>query len=580
MPTIANRFTIILLLLFIFASGIYYAATNSITTDESTHITTGYIYLHLNDYRFNIEHPPLVKQLAGLGLLFLKLNFPFDIYHNSFKPEDICKMQDAFLFSLKNDLNLILLLSRIPNILITVLLGIFIYLYSRKLNGPSAGMLSLALFALSPSFLGHSSLVTLDTTVSAFCFITIYFLMRFIYTQKNIFLVLTGIFLGLSLISKFSALVFVPIMYLLIFIYAAINNKEMRYGALRNFLFLLPLIPLVMSYKSSFKLFAPPLLILLFLSFFFKKNIYSEKIRYACAVLLIILTISFAIIIIDYTNYSWFPLHSATKAYFKGFSSFEGHARSGQGVSYLLGNYSNKGWWYYFPAVMIFKEPLEAMIILLVGLAAFFRKKEDAMSKLLLLLPLSIYLFAAMFINRVNIGVRHILPAYPFAYVIAGYAVMPAKRFRSIAYGLSILLILLALDVLTAYPAHISYFNRAAGGIDNGYKYLGDSNIAWGQDLRRLKKYIDKHNIREISIKATFCGPIKCAYWNIPSRKMTEKENIIPENRIYVIESTELSTGEIKWLGRIKPTLRIGGSLWIYDLTGKDREFLKTISSN
>ena len=176
-----------ILLAFILASGIYYALTNSITSDESTHITTGYINVRLNDYRFNIEHPPLVKQLAALPLLFIKLNFPFSIYKASVRPDDVVNIQDAFLFKTGNDLDLMLLLSRIPSILISVLLGIFIYLYSKKLNGYWAGIMSLVLFAFSPSFLGHSPLVTMDTTVSCFYFATIYFLMRFIETKRNLF---------------------------------------------------------------------------------------------------------------------------------------------------------------------------------------------------------------------------------------------------------------------------------------------------------------------------------------------------------------------------------------------------------
>ena len=135
-----ERLIVSILLLFFLLSGTYYALTNSVTSDEPTYIATGYINLHFNDYRFNIEHPPLVKQLAALPLLFLKLHFPFSIYETSSTPIDIINIQNALLFNMGNNLDLILLFSKIPNIIISMLLGVFIYLYSKKLNGLKAGI--------------------------------------------------------------------------------------------------------------------------------------------------------------------------------------------------------------------------------------------------------------------------------------------------------------------------------------------------------------------------------------------------------------------------------------------------------
>jgi len=175
------------LLSVILASGLYYAVTNSITTDERSHITTGYINLKLNDYRFNIEHPPFIKQLAALPLLCMNLEFPYDVYRASSIGMDLPKIQKPFLFEMGNNLDRIVLFSRIPGIFIALLLGVFIYLYSKRINGTFAGIISLALFAFSPNFLGHSPLVTTDVGVSCFYFITIYFLMRYFKDKRELF---------------------------------------------------------------------------------------------------------------------------------------------------------------------------------------------------------------------------------------------------------------------------------------------------------------------------------------------------------------------------------------------------------
>jgi len=557
--------TVGILLVFVLASGAYYALTNSATSDELTHITTGYINVRLNDYRFNPEHPPLVKQLAALPLLFMKLNFPFSVYKDSARPDDIIGIQNAFLFKMGNNLDLMLLVSRMPNIFISVLLGVFVYLYSKKLNGYWAGILSLALFAFSPSFLGHSPLVTMDAAISCFYFVTIYFLMRFVETKRNIYLTWTGMFLGLALISKFSAIILIPVAYILVVLYAL--NYIPQENKLKNYLLFLPLLPLACSYKSSFKFIAPALFAYIFFSIFFKKKPGVVRARYACAILLVILTIAFTFIIIDYTDFKWLPFHSATKAYFKGFSSFEGHAAGGQGDAYLLGMHSKNGWWYYFPLAIFFKEPFAFLIIFIMGAWAFIIKKESLVTKALLIIPAFAYLSVSMFVNKVNIGIRHILPLYPFMYIIGGYTVFMASRVKYLGRIMIFLTVLLAIDVLFAYPCHLSYINRLAGGINNGHRLLSDSNLAWGQDYKRLKEYLDKNSINGIVLKAGFTAANNCGYYKIPYRHLTGEEAVTPDKAFYVIEATELACDSVKWANRSAGAHRIGGSLFAYDMT-------------
>jgi len=553
------------LLLFVLMSGLYYAWTNSVTSDEPTYIMTGYINLRFSNYFFNNEHAPFPKQLAALPLLFLKPVFPMDVYKSSTSPSDIMKIYDMFLFNMGNDLDIMLFLSRMANISISLLLGLFIYLYSKKLNGPAAGLISLAVFALSPTFLGHSSLATMDSTVSAFYFITIYFLMKYTETGRNLFLTLTGIFLGLAFISKYSALILIPVICILTAIYAFKYFKDPAYDRLKGFIFLLPLLPFACSYKSSFKFIAPALFVFVFFSFFYSSNKYSKNIKFLCAFLMIIFTIAFTVCILDYTNYKWFPFHGATKAYFKGFSCFQCRATGGDNT-YLLGTNTRNGCWYYFPLAMILKEPFAFLIILLSGLAALFSKKENVMSKALLILPPAAYMLIAMFVNKVNIGIRLIMPVYPFLFVIAGYSILLARRSKIAIGALALLLLVLAADVLSAYPSHLSYFSRIIGGANNGYKYLGDSNLAWGQDWKRMKNYIEKKGIKEVKLKAAFSYYSNCLYYKIPYKPLTDEQMMRPDAGYYVIEATELASGKVKWADKTKPFSRVGGSLLVYNI--------------
>ena len=236
---------------------------------------------------------------------------------------------------------------------------------------------------------------------------------------------------------------------------------------------------------------------------------------------------------------------------------------------------SQKGWWYYFPFAILFKEPFIFDIICLIGFISLFLRKEDFIAKLCLLSPPAAYLFVAMFINKVDIGIRHILPIYPFMFIIAGYGARFPKKLKYIKHVLSILLIVLAIDVLAAYPGHLSYFNRLLGGSGNGYKYLSDSNLSWGQDWKRLKAYLDKAGIKKISIKAAFTGSKNCDYYGIVYREATEEENIVPKKGVYVIEATELATGKIKWIEKIMPISRVGGSLLVYNIDNNELNKMK-----
>ena len=566
-------FIVVLLLIFIFGSGLYYAVTNSVTADEKTHIATGYINLKFNDFSFNIEHPPFMKQVSALPLLFMNLQFPDKVYEESSKGMDIVNIQNAFLFGMGNNLDKILILSRLPNMLISMMLGLFIYLYSRKANGMFAGIISLTLFIFSPSFLAHSPLVTMDIAISCFYFAAVYFLMRYFKDNNIKLLTLAALFIGFTLISKYSGLILLPVVYMLVLLRAF--DKDYMELKLSRWVMILavPAIIFVVSYKLSLRIIAPAFLLYATSYIFIKKPVISQRLRSSGKILIFLLVIGFLMVILDYTDYSWFPFHSATKAYFKGLAYFAGHAREGH-LSYLLGDYSKTGWWYYFPLAILFKTPFASVVLIVLGFVGLFRSKEGINSKAFLLIPLFAYFFAACFINKVNIGIRHILPVYPFLFVIAGYVVklsidtIKAKAIKVIVIAF---LLVSVMDSLAAYPAHLSYFNCVTGGCKQGDKYLGDSNIAWGQDYKRLRGYIDENNIEYVNMLVTF-KPNNI--YGIAERQIPEKEKRIPRKGYYVIDGIVRQKEILAWTENVEPRDYVG-SLIIYEIDNEDIERIR-----
>jgi len=569
------------LVLIFFSAGITLSVTNSNNDDERAHITAGYAYLVLNDYSFNREHPPLLKQLSALPLILLDLSFPMDIY-NVHGRKDISMefmIGQRFLYEMGNDLDRMLLYARIPNILIGALLGIFVFLYSRRLNGFWAGVLSLSLFAVSPNFIAHSSLVTTDTAVACFFFLTVYFLWRYFSTLRDRYIILCGLSFGFTLVSKYNGLIMIPILYMLVpsAVFLFFNRGKspgMRIRLSPVNLALAVLFALTVSAKWSTKAMVPAV-VLTVLAYLIPARFSSrEKVHFSGKILLFLLIIGFTIAMLDYTDLKGFPFHCPTKSYFEGFASFRGHSIGGHDA-YLLGRFSSGGWWYYFPAAMFFKTPVASLVLMILGFFALVKKKETLKNSLFFTLPPVVYLLVACFVNNVNIGVRHVLAVYPFLFVVAGYCVslFSGTSYKKIFNGILFLLVgLVVLSSIYTFPGCVSFINELAGGYRNGYKYLGDSNISWGMDLKRLKKYLDDNNIIDFKIRARFIPGAAPAYYGVPAFPITSEEEKIPGKGVYIIDSSQLYMRDILWLDKVKPEAYIGGSLLVYRIDEKDRE--------
>src|SRR4030043_1509434 len=167
--------------------------------DEVAHIPAGYSYLTQQDMRLNPEHPPLLKDLSAIPLLFIYgINFPSQL--KSWKDE-VNSQWDfgfSFLYYSNNDADKIIFWSRLPMLLLLIALGFFIYKWTKELYGKWAAFFAVFLFSFSTTFIAHGRYVTTDVGAAAAFFIAPYFFIRWIQrpTRKN--LIWAGIFFGLA----------------------------------------------------------------------------------------------------------------------------------------------------------------------------------------------------------------------------------------------------------------------------------------------------------------------------------------------------------------------------------------------
>ena len=199
------------LLIFMFAVAVFSIKDDSLTMDEVAHLPAGYSYLTQQDMRLNPEHPPLIKDLAALPLLFIKdINFPSGI---KAWQEDVNGQWDFgryFLYQAGNPAEKMIFWSRIPMILILILLGFYVFKWARELFGNCAALLALFFFSFSPTLIAHGRLVTTDVGAAAGIFIATYYFIKALKfpTKKNI--ILAGVFFGLAELLKFSAILLLP----------------------------------------------------------------------------------------------------------------------------------------------------------------------------------------------------------------------------------------------------------------------------------------------------------------------------------------------------------------------------------
>lgn len=612
--------------------------------DELAHIPAGYGYVEYLDFRLNPEHPPMVKALAAFPLLFLDVNFPTE---SSAWKNDVngqWTMGAQFLYESGNDADEIIKLSRIGPMIFMALLVVFIYFWSKELIGRWWAFLPAFLFAFSPNVLAHGHYVTTDVGAALGIFIAVYCLVKFLLEPSRRNLLFAGLAFGFAQLLKFSAFLLIPFFLFLIFVFyfwkMEIDWEETpSFTRLKRFS-----IRLFRYIRSIATIFVIGYLLVFLVYALFSVNYPAEKQKRDTEIILT----SFADG--PDPEWKTCRLNSGAELsrrprclaeiniWMSGNKILRPFAQyllgvlmvmqrsSGGNTAYFLGEVSASGWRHYFPTVFILKEPLPSLI--LIGLALILsmwniaKKIRSGGSRFKIFLDylgthfaefsmISFVIFYWLYsINSpLNIGVRHILPTIPFMYILTAGALrkwlnnkitisknflktiikLTAKfiklSFKSVL--LSFLIIWYLLETISAYPYYLSYFNQFAGGTENGYRYVTDSNYDWGQDLKRLKDWADKNLPAGKRIGVDYFGGgspgyylgEKAVYWQSAKGNPALQKIEWLAVSINTLQSAfgRLQPGqqrnpedEYRWLKEIKdpynPDAKAGTSIFIYKL--------------
>ena len=470
------------LLLILFAAQVALGSpANSAAFDEEYHLAAGYAYLRTGDPRLATEHPPLVNLWNALPLAFLNPKLPLEspAWQNAI-PDDF---GDVFLWQANTDQAVrIVLLGRLPIMALGVLLGAVVFRWATDLFGPSAGLLALALYAFDPNLIAHSRLSTTDLGLAAAMTFAMWRLWAWLEKPTRLNLVLVGVAAGAAMTAKFTGLMLAPMFVLVALIHPPLQSR--------------------MMFRRLLSLAIAGLVALLVVW-----AVYGFEIRAG----------------LPAATY-WRGLIKIWTEYSQGYPTF------------LLGQVSRTGWWYYFPVTFALKTPLPTLILLVAGVALSITRGTWQRASAVLIPP-ALSMAAAMF-SPLTIGYRHILPVLPFVIIVAGntanfgtvwlkpdeYAKTQISSPRHLVTLSPYLLVtaLLIWQLASAaliFPHHLSYFNELAGGPANADKILVDSNLDWGQDLPALKAWMDTNGIDHVNLSyfgTALPGVYGVRYWPLP----------------------------------------------------------------
>lgn len=510
----------------------------STTMDEKAHIPASYSYVRYLDMRINPEHPPLVKDLSGLAMAaFLPdLNFPVPskLWNQGDEnidpekhPEGPAKswglaqwsFGDRFLFQEGNNPDQIMFVARLPIILIAVLLGYMIFRWTRELAGTLAGLFALLLFVADPNIIGHSHYVTTDIGIAAFIFFSAYFFVRFLKHPSWANVAISGLFLGLAQLAKFSAVILFPLFGLLVILYGysrsypgngAIAPKSWRLTFIGSLVGKFA-VSVFIAFAAIWAIYAPNVwnMPVETVQEIARSQFPNDRLGGRLAETIVV-------------TLAETPFMKPMAQYFLGL--FMVFARvSGGNTYYFLGEVSNQASALYFPAVFLMKSTLPVLAILAFALAygfwrimkvarrdrreqkswgaVFAHSIEGHIAEYVMLGFVILYGYLSVSGN-LNIGFRHLFPILPFLFVLGSkslFVYLTRHRGNYITWSVTraaifFLSVWIILIPVFSYPSYLSYFNTAMGGPREGYRYVTDSNYDWGQDAKRLKTWIESYN--------------------------------------------------------------------------------------
>jgi hypothetical protein len=541
--------------------GLFYALAlggawhKSLTFDETAHISAGYSYWTLNDYRLQPENGNLPQRWAALPLLrpawgatdpllpasqVLPIQGRYRLNYfgsDSWPSSDVWGIGNRLFFQEGNPADSILRQSRGAIAVLSVLTGLVVFFWGRQLFGTRGGLISLALFALSPTMLAHGALATSDMAAALFLTLSLWCLWQLLHEVTWLRVSASCLAMGGLFLAKFSAPVIVLIAAPLVVV-RLLNRAPLVVHLARRHELRGPWrqLAIVVGLVAAH---AVAVWALIWVAYGFRYSAFAGPATDA--------QFSphgwpwvFTMLPPD-TSWSGWALQQATASHVLPEAFLFGFAHllifSTHRSAFLLGHFG-AGWAWFFPYAFLVKTTLWELAVLALALSAAIKtwrsarpgpsqagsapapaagrapqlagaraQRSGVLAALYRTAPLWLMLtvyWAVSIGSGLNIGHRHLLPTYPIIFILGGAAAYwfghegshaPSRGWR-VGQALTVLVLAgLLVETLVVFPNYLAYFNLLIGSRTNAYKHLVDSSLDWGQDLPGLENWLQDQKL-------------------------------------------------------------------------------------
>ncbi|HEV2295262.1 MAG TPA: hypothetical protein VGR35_15525 [Tepidisphaeraceae bacterium] len=571
---------------------------------DPTHAVAGWMHLARGDFRIDPGEPPLWKFLAARPNAGVAL--PVDAHADLWsRVLDDASESPAFaravLYGTEGGAaaaDAVLARSRMVMIAIAVALGAMIGWWAWKVGGPLAAVVAVSLFSLDPNFLAHAALLDSDMAMSLALLATVYAAWRAGRRASMLRILTLALLAGITLSLKFSGLfallIVAAVVVARVFVPASWPLLERWLRRWWGRYVMAGIVLIIMLSVSAAALWAT-------YGFRFRPAPESAATMNMSGIVAEVGLTEARLASRGNRRLATQPVKEPSlitkaalyadakrllpQAWIYGF--LDTYQQMLTRPAYMLGQTRRGGWWSYFPFAIAVKTPLATLVAL--GLMAWvlfaaWRRlgtpgEGGAWTITCLALPVVLYLFFAM-LARLDFGLRHVLPVYPFLFVSIGVsAALASQRWRASKWIIALLVIALAAETVRAYPHYVPFFNTAARALPGGpVQLLGESNIDLGQDLPLLAQWQREHSDRKLFV--SYFGPVDPALYGISAVDLRKQGLDLGTSwpdmpgAVLAVSATHLQGFAIEpearslyaQLRKREPLAILGGSIYLFEL--------------
>jgi 4-amino-4-deoxy-L-arabinose transferase-like glycosyltransferase len=519
------------------------------TTDEPAHLITGMEWLQRGTYTFEPLHPPLARVAIALGPYASGLRLTDQ--HGMWEEGNRILLNGSY----RNNLTL----ARLGVLPFFLLATIMVWFWTRSRYGENPALLATLLLTTTPVILAHAGLATTDMALTATVAGALLAFVALLDRPTYLRCVIFGSIVGIAALSKFSALVFLPVcaVALLVWRWLVARSKNVN------------VTPHRFQWAKGVSLAALVLFLVIWAGYRFSLGSVTTEAARPHPTLDHVFGARGTL-----HNWSYAVAESRSvpaPAFLQGLAEIRQKNANGT-KAYLLGHVRKTGWWYFFPVAVAVKTTIALLVLVGIGSVSLLKSswREKNWIAAAPVISAMALLLVCMF-SQINIGVRHILPIYPLFAIIGGVGAYQVWELVNKHHAGPVLVLILLIWQVAAsvrvHPDYLAYFNEFAG--QHPERILVDSDLDWGQDLLRLSSTLQQKHVEEVSIAYAGSAGLDLKQFGLPRFKQ-----LAPHQRTtgwVAISLLRLKAGGLglptdsfSWLNAYQPVCVVGRSIRLY----------------